>query len=203
MDANQYLSVASYAAAGLALAACAGLRAFLPLFCVGLAGRLGRFELTPGYGWLASDPALVTFGVAVLLETLADKIPIVDHLLDAVQTVLKPAIGTIASAALFVQLPPFLATVVGLVVGGSIATGVHLAKAKIRLFSSLATGTTLNPVLSFAEDLVATVIAAVSLLAPILALFLVALLAGLVFHRVHKRWRPTTSPPAGGTPPPP
>ena len=187
VEPGDYLTLASYAAAGIALAACAGMRAFLPLFVVGLAGRLGRFELSDGYHWLASDPALLVFGVAVVLETLADKIPLVDHALDAVQTVLKPAIGTIAAAALFVQLPPFLATVVGLIVGGSVATAVHLAKAKIRLFSTLATGTTLNPILSFTEDLVATVIAAVAILAPILALLLVAFLAGLLFHRVHKR----------------
>jgi hypothetical protein len=182
--------VVSYAAAGIALAATAGMRAFLPLFVIGVAAKLGRFEISEGYRWLASDAALVVFGIAVIAETLADKIPIVDHALDAVQTVIKPAVGTMAAAAMFVQLPPFEATVVGLLVGGTVATSVHLVKSKVRIASSLTTGTLLNPILSFVEDVVSTVIAAVAILAPLLALLFIALIAGFVFHRLHQRFRP-------------
>jgi hypothetical protein len=187
----------SYAAAGITLAATAGMRAFLPLLVIGLAGRIGRFEISDGYHWLTTDAALITFGVAVIAETLADKVPLVDHALDTVQTIIKPAVGTIAAAALFVQLPPFEATLVGLVAGGTVATVVHLAKAKVRLASSLTTGTVLNPVLSFFEDVISTVVAAVAILAPVLALLFVAAIAGFVFHRVHARWRPGPHPPPG------
>jgi hypothetical protein len=175
------------------------MRAFLPLLVIGIAARLGRFEISEGYRWLSTDAALVVFGIAVVAETLADKIPIVDHALDTVQTVIKPAVGTMAAAAMFVQLPPFEATIVGLLVGGTVATAVHLAKAKLRIASSLTTGTLLNPVLSFVEDVVTTVIAAVAILAPVLALVFVALIGGFVFHQVHKRLRPPPrpTPPSG------
>lgn len=178
----------TYAAAGIALAATAGMRAFLPLLVLGIAARLGRFEISEGYHWLASDMALITFGVAVVAETLADKIPVVDHVLDTVQTIVKPAVGTMVAAAMFVQLSPFHATLLGLAVGGTVATGVHLAKAKVRLLSSLTTGTLLNPVLSFAEDVVSTVIAVVAVLAPLLALAFIAALFGFAFHRLHRRY---------------
>src|SRR5437762_495318 len=69
-------------ATGIALASCAGLRAFLPLFVTGALGRLGWISLSPSFEWLSSWPALVIFGVAVGTEMLGDKIPIVDHLLD-------------------------------------------------------------------------------------------------------------------------
>jgi hypothetical protein len=190
--------VISYAAAGIALAATAGMRAFLPLLVIGIAAKLGRFEISEGYRWLASDAALIVFAVAVIAETLADKIPIVDHALDTVQTVIKPAVGTMAAAAMFVQLPPFEATVVGLLVGGTVATSVHLLKSKVRVASSLTTGTLLNPILSFVEDVVATVVAAVAILAPLLALLFVGLIAGFVFHRLHRRFRP--APPAPTSP---
>jgi hypothetical protein len=199
IDFSQPWVIVSYAAAGIALAATAGMRAFLPLLVIGIAARLGRFEISEGYRWLSTDAALVVFGIAVVAETLADKIPIVDHALDTVQTVIKPAVGTMAAAAMFVQLPPFEATIVGLLVGGTVATAVHLAKAKLRIASSLTTGTLLNPVLSFVEDVVTTVIAAVAILAPLLALAFVALIGGFVFHQVHKRLRPPPrpTPPSG------
>jgi hypothetical protein len=199
IDFSQPWVIVSYAAAGIALAATAGMRAFLPLLVIGIAARLGRFEISEGYRWLSTDAALVVFGIAVVAETLADKIPIVDHALDTVQTVIKPAVGTMAAAAMFVQLPPFEATIVGLLVGGTVATAVHLAKAKLRIASSLTTGTLLNPVLSFVEDVVTTVIAAVAILAPLLALVFVALIGGFVFHQVHKRLRPPPrpTPPSG------
>lgn len=188
VDLTNYWTVLTYAAAGIALAATAGMRAFLPLLVLGLAARLGRFEISEGYQWLASDMALVTFGIAVVAETLADKIPVVDHALDTVQTIVKPAIGTMVAAAMFVQLSPFHATLLGLAVGGTVATGVHLAKAKVRLLSSLTTGTILNPILSFVEDVVSTVIAAVAVLAPFLALVFIGGLFGFAFHRLHRRY---------------
>jgi len=202
LDGMTTWQIATYAAAGIALAACAGMRAFLPLLVLGIAGRMGRFELAQGYGWLSTTPALVLFGVAVVAETLADKVPLVDHALDTVHLVIKPAVGTLVAAALFVQLPPLPATVLGLLVGGSVATGVGLAKTKVRVLSSLATGTMLNPVLSFVEDLVSTVIAAVAVLAPFLALVFIAAIAGYGFHRLHRRWirpqHPGATPPAAG-----
>src|SRR5438046_845153 len=127
MDGMTTWQIATYAAAGIALAACAGMRAFLPLLVLGIAGRLGRFELAQGYGWLETTPALILFGVAVVAETLADKIPLVDHALDTVHLVIKPAVGTLVAAALFVNLSPLPAALLGLLVSVGVATGVGLA----------------------------------------------------------------------------
>ena len=182
--------IASYAAAGVALAACAGLRAFLPLLVVGIAGRFANFQLSEGYGWLTSDGALITFGIAVIAETLADKIPVLDHALDTVGMIIKPAVGTLVAASMFVHLPPFGATLLGLAVGGTIATGVGLAKAKVRVLSSLTTGTMLNPVLSFVEDVTATVIAAVALIAPFLALLFIGAIVVYGVRRLHRAVTP-------------
>lgn len=188
VDFTNYWVVLTYAAAGIALAATAGMRAFLPLLVLGIAARLGRFEISEGYQWLGSDAALATFAIAVVAETLADKIPLVDHALDTVQTIIKPAVGTMVAAAMFVQLSPFHATLLGIAVGGTVATGVHLAKTKVRVLSSLTTGTVLNPILSFVEDVVSTVVAVVAILAPILALVFIAAIFGFAFHRLHKRY---------------
>ncbi len=80
------LAVLAQIAMGLSLAACAGLRAFLPLFVVGAAGRLEWIPLTDSFAWMTSWPALLVFGFAVLTELLGDKFPLVDHFLDALQS---------------------------------------------------------------------------------------------------------------------
>src|SRR5260370_1645180 len=78
---------------GVALAACAGLRAFLPLLLAGILARMGWLDLGPSFQFLASNPALVVFGVAGLVEILGDKIPAVDPAPDALRTPLPPPPG--------------------------------------------------------------------------------------------------------------
>ncbi len=163
--------------AGVSLAASCGLRAFLPPFVVGLAVRLGAtevllgrpLELNPAFAWLSSTPALVVFGVAVVVELVADKVPVVDHALDLVQTLVRPLAGMLVVAANLRDLPPLPAAVIGLVLGGTIAGGVHVAKAKIRLLSTLGTGGAASPVLSGIEDLLSLVGSVLAVLAAVLA----------------------------------
>ena len=96
---------------GIGLAACAGLRAFLPLFVVALAGKLELVTLSDSFAWMASWPALIVFGVAVVAEVLSDKFPIVDNLLDSVQIFVKPIAGALVAATVVEDslggAPPF------------------------------------------------------------------------------------------------
>ena len=179
-------------AMGISLAACAGLRAFLPLLIVGTAGRLDLLPLTRSFEWLESWPALTVFGVAVLAEFLADKFPVVDHFLDAVQTFVKPVAGTILMASVLSDLTPLQATVLGLVAGGSSAGAVHLGMAKLRLASSVTTAGTGNPLVSFFEDVLAFVGTLASLVAPLLML-LVLVLAVVGCWWAYRQWRRSRS----------
>jgi uncharacterized membrane protein len=163
-------------AAGLVLAAVAGLRAFLPLAVLGLAGRLGLIELGPGFSWLSSAPALLTFWSACLAELLGDKIPVVDHALDAVGTVLRPVAGALALAAVTTRLGPLWTTVLAIVVGGGAAGLVHLGKAHARLGSSLLSLGVANPLLSVGEDVLSFGLAILAVLVPVLALALLVLI---------------------------
>lgn len=156
-------------AAGVSLAACAGLRAFLPLFATGVAARLGWMPLSSSFSWLSSTPALIVFGAAVTVELLSDKIPLVDHALDVLHGILKPAAGTVLVASLVTDLTPLQAVVLGILAGGGSAGLVHLAKAKVRVGSSLLTAGLANPFVSLAEDAVAFVGTAAAFLVPLAA----------------------------------
>ncbi len=140
---------------GLALAACAGLRVFLPLFAAGAAARFFDWPLASNVAWLAGDAALVTFGVASAVEIAADKIPALDHALDIAQTFLAPAAGAIVAMSALSDLPPSTALALGIVTGAPIAGGVHLLAAATRVKSSILTLGAGNPVLSVIEDVLA------------------------------------------------
>jgi uncharacterized membrane protein len=179
-------------AAGLVLAAVAGLRAFLPLAVLGLAGRLGLIELGPGFSWLSSAPALLTFWSACLAELLGDKIPVVDHALDAVGTVLRPIAGALALAAVTTRFGPLWTTVLAIVVGGGAAGLVHLGKAHARLGSSLLSLGVANPLLSVGEDVLSFGLATLAVLVPVLALILLALLVFGAYRLVRRLARAAT-----------
>lgn len=197
MNDADALAVTIQVLAGISLAACCGLRAFLPPFVLGLGVRLGLPELVLGgpvvlsdeFSWLASTPALVVFGAAVVAELLADKIPVVDHMLDLVQTLIRPLAGALVVAASLTALEPLPATVVGLVVGGSLAGGVHAAKSNLRFLSTAGTAGVATPVVSFAEDVVATAGSLLAVKAAIVAaslLLLAGAVAGLLALRLRK-----------------
>jgi hypothetical protein len=163
-------------AMGLALAATCGLRAFLPLLSLSALSYGGFFELSDQYSWLGELPALIVLSGAALFEWLGDKVPLVDHALDVVALIVKPVAATLAAASVMTELDPLLATVVGLVAGGSLAGGVHFLKAKLRALSSATTATITNPFLSLVEDFLALVGAILSILAPLLMVLLVTAL---------------------------
>ena len=171
MALHDVLLTATQLAMGFSLAAACGLRAFLPVFLTGLFSRLGYLQLGHGFEWMGSTPALITFGSAVVFELLGDKIPVVDHALDAGGVVVKPLAASLLAASLFTQIDPALASVAGLISGGTMAGSVHVLKAKTRLGSTLVTAGMANPFLSLLEDAMALVATFVALLAPYVAAF--------------------------------
>lgn len=166
-------------AMGFSLAAATGLRAFLPLFAAAVCARTGYVDLAASFDWLASTPALLVFGSAVVFELAGDKIPAVDHALDAAGVLVKPTAATLLSAALFTNVDPVLGAVLGLASGGAVAGTVHLVKAKTRLVSSLVTAGFANPVVSVVEDVASLLAVVVSIVLPVLAAFMALAVLGL------------------------
>lgn len=169
---------------GVGLAAASGLRAFLPLLLAALSARFGWFgvELEGQLAWLSSDAALWALGVAAALETLGDKVPVVDHALDGLSTVVRPAAGAFALFAVSGQVDPVVAGALAVMVGAPTALAVHGAKAGTRAVSTAATGGLGNPVLSFLEDALTAVAVALMLLAPVLVPVLLLLAAYGVYR---------------------
>jgi hypothetical protein len=171
-------------ALAIALAACAGLRAWLPLLLAGAFSRWGLLSLGESFRFLGSNKALVIFAVATALELVGDKIPAVDHALDMLGTVLRPAAGALLAASVLGHVSdPLTAIVLGTAVGAPTALVPHAAKAGLRAASTTLTAGLANPILSFLEDGVTLVLFALAVIVPVLVVALLAITVYFVARR--------------------
>ncbi|MBD3868188.1 MAG: DUF4126 domain-containing protein [Acidobacteria bacterium] len=171
---------------GIGLAASAGLRAFLPLLVVGVAGRVGWVPLSDSFSWLSDWPALCVLAVAVLVEVLSDKFPAVDNFLDMIQVFVKPVAGTILVASVVTDLSPLQTTVLALILGSGTAGTVHVVKAKTRLVSTVSTAGVANPILSVAEDTASLAGSVLSLIVPPVVVLVLVFTLVFVYVQVRK-----------------
>lgn len=156
-------------ALAVALAASAGLRAWLPLLLAGGLARLGVLDLGASFQFLGSNKALFIFAVATLVEVVGDKIPAIDHALDVIGTPLRPAAGALlASSVLGTVSDPLTAIVLGTAVGAPSALVPHAAKSALRAASTATTGGLANPLLSLLEDAISIVTFVAAVLVPVL-----------------------------------
>jgi hypothetical protein len=178
----------------VALAACAGLRAWLPLLLAGALSRLGLLELGASFAFLASDRALVLFGIASALEIGADKVPVLDHALDVISTLLRPAAGALLAASVIDRFAdPLTALALGVAVGAPASLLPHALKSTLRGLSTGLTAGLANPVISILEDVIAVALFILAILVPLGVAVLVLLATLLVTRRLLRR-RPVARP---------
>lgn len=188
MDAHDAALLATQLAMGFALAACVGIRTFLPLLAAGILARLGYVSLGEHFEWMARTPALVVFGSAAAFEILADKVPWLDHALHVAEAFAKPVAGTLIAASVLTQLDPVTAITLGLIAGGTVAGAVQALRGTARVASTALTGGLGNPVLSVFDDAAATVGLALAFVVPVIAAIVVIAVAVLL-ARLYLRGR--------------
>jgi hypothetical protein len=188
MEAAAWTDIVPSVALGIGLAACAGLRAWLPLLLAGAMARAGVIELGTSFRFISSNRALVLFAVATVVEIVGDKIPAVDHALDALSTVLRPAAGSLLAASVMWQISdPLTAVALGVAVGAPSALVPHAAKSLLRAGSTVLTGGLANPILSFLEDAAALVLFVLTVLVPVLVAAALLVVVFLIVRRVARR----------------
>ena len=136
---------------GLGLAAACGFRVFIPLLVMSVASTTGYLELSGGFAWIASIPALTTFAVATVLEIGAYYIPWLDNLLDSVASPAAVVAGVIVSATVITGMDPYLKWTLAVIAGGGIAGAVQVATTGTRGASTVLTAGIGNPLVSTVE----------------------------------------------------
>jgi len=171
------------------LSASAGLNAYIPLLMVGvIAHYTDWFALSEPWDLLANPWVLIVLGILVIIEMLADKIPAVNHVNDAIQTFIRPAAGAIvfaASAKVITDVHPVLALICGLLVSGS----VHAVKSvAVRPVVTATTGGAGNVPVSISEDIFSTVMSFLAIVIPIMVgIFLILMLVLFILWRQRRR----------------
>lgn len=176
MDVSSFAEYLPTLALAIALAASAGLRAWLPLLLAGSLARLGVLELGESFSFLGSNEALLLFGVATVIELVGDKVPAVDHALDVIGTPLRPAAGALLAASVLGTVSdPLTALALGTAVGAPSALVPHAAKTALRTVSTTFTGGLANPILSIIEDLISVLTFILAVVVPVLVVLLLAI----------------------------
>ena len=173
-------------AAGLAWGA--GLRLYAVVFLAGIAGRMGWIELPGSLAYLGNDGVLWVAGAFLLLEFLADKIPMVDSAWDALQTFIRiPGAMVLAWGALGEQgeALQFAAALLG----GSIAGVTHLGKAGTRAIINHSPEPFSSGIASFFEDGLVIGGLWLAMTHPWVFLVLLALFLALLVWLIPKLWR--------------
>ena len=180
---------------GLGLASATGLRTFLPLLMLALAARFEVFgvQLIEQMDWLVSWPAIAALAMATTAEFLGDKVPAIDHGLNAVGYVTRPVAGAVAAGSVFWAVDPAMAAVAGLIVGAPAALAFNAAQTGVRVGSTATTGGLGNPVVSLIEDVLAFLTVIVAFLAPVI-IPLVLLVLAVVVSRLARRIREARAP---------
>jgi len=180
---SELLTGISGIAAAFGLSTSAGLNAYIPLLVVAVVGRLSIvtgwdiLQLRQPWDTLTSWWIIGLLAVLLIVEMTVDKIPAADTVNDAIHTVIRPAAGAIlfaANASIITNIHPALALACGLFLAG----GVHAVKATARPVVTTTTAGMGNPVVSLAEDVLATIVSILSIVIPILmASILILILA--------------------------
>jgi hypothetical protein len=172
---------------GVGLAASCGFRVFVPMLVMSVAAKAGQLDIDGGWNWIASWPAIVCFGVATLAEVGGYCIPWLDNLLDSLASPAAVIAGTVATAACVSDMSPWLQWSTAIIVGGGAAGAVQSVTVAARGASTATTGGIGNPLIAIFELVMSAILSLMAVVAPILALILLATVMFFLVRRFARR----------------
>ncbi|MEO7985310.1 MAG: DUF4126 domain-containing protein [Gemmatimonadales bacterium] len=163
-----------------------GLNLYATVAAAGLFQRFGLIHLPDQLQILAS-PLVIGLAVALfVVEFVADKIPYVDSVWDAVHTFIRPPAAALISYSAFAGGVPEEWRVGAALLAGSVALTSHSAKATTRAAANVSPEPISNWALSSVEDVFAVSLTWLAASHPVITACLVALLVVLAILLI---WR--------------
>lgn len=169
---------------GIGLAASAGFRVFLPLFALSLGTHFGQdlISLNESWQWIGGWPAVITLGIATLVEIIAYYIPVVDNLLDTIAIPVAAVAGTLLMASTLLDMNEVATWALAIIAGGGTAAAVSGTTAATRAVSTGTTAGTGNFVVNTGETAAAAVLSVTSFIWAPLAFVLVLILLYFIYR---------------------
>ena len=172
----------------------AGINLYATVAILGLASRYGWVHLPEQFRVFDNDLVIGAALVLYVVEFVADKVPWVDSMWDAVHTVIRPIGGALIAVATLGDASPTMEGLVALL-GGTLAAGSHLTKAGTRAVANTSPEPVSNWILSITEDVFVVGLGFIALKYPVIAalVVIVAVVLMIVFaawiaHAVKKWW---------------
>jgi len=171
---------------GIGLSASVGFRIFVPFLVLSVFSLLGFVNLSSGFDWIGTYPALIAFGFASLVEIVAYFFPWFDNLLDTIAGPVSIIAGALVMGSVLADFSPLLKWSLAIIAGGGLAGTIQHSTGLLRLTSSTTTGGIANPVISTTEAGASFSLSALSILLPIVAFLLVLFLIIWIVKKFHK-----------------
>lgn len=149
-----------------------GFNLYATVLTLGLLQRFHLVELPGDLGFLGNWWVIGIAGVLYVVEFLADKIPWVDSVWDAIHTFIRVPAGAVLAASAFAHFSPVV-RLAALLAGGSLALGSHGTKATIRATANTSPEPFSNIFLSITEDIFTVGLAALAAFHPVVVLVIV------------------------------
>src|SRR5918995_3151833 len=130
----------------------AGINLYATVAILGLASRYGWVSLPDQFRVFDNDLVIGAALVLYVVEFVADKVPWVDSMWDAVHSVIRPVGGALIAVATLGDASPAVEGLAALL-GGTLAAGSHFTKAGTRVAANTSPEPFSNWALSIAEDL--------------------------------------------------
>lgn len=137
---------------GMGTSWASGINLYATLLVLGLSSANGLIDLPQGLEVLSNPMIIGASGLMYILEFVADKIPGVDTAWDGLHTFVRIPAGAMLAAAAMGEVAPGMEIAAG-ILGGTIATSTHAAKAGSRVIINTSPEPVSNWAASLSEDL--------------------------------------------------
>lgn len=164
---------------GMGSAWLSGLNLYATVLTLGLLQHFHLVTLPGELDFVGQPWVLIVAGVLYLVEFLADKIPLVDSVWDAIHTFIRVPAGAIMAASAFAHFDPAVRAA-ALLAGGTLALGSHGTKASVRAMANTSPEPFSNIALSVVEDFVTIGLAVLAAFHPLVILVIVLIFVVLL-----------------------
>jgi hypothetical protein len=173
----------------------AGINLYATVAMLGLASRYQWVALPDQYRVFDNDWIIGAAIVLYVVEFIADKVPWVDTMWDAIHTVIRPIGGVVIAVTSLGEASPATEVLVGLL-GGTLAAGSHFSKAGTRAIANTSPEPFSNWILSLSEDAFVVSLGVLALKYPeaaavvvIVCSILIVVFAAVMYRAIRRWWR--------------
>ena len=175
---------------GIGLSAACGFRIFIPPLILSIASLSGHIQISHGFEWIGTYPALIAFALATVLEITAYYVPWLDNLLDSIAAPAAIIAGIVMSASVIGGISPFLKWTLAVMAGGGAAGIIQAFTTITRATSSATTGGLANFLVSTVEAIGSIFFSIISILWPILAIMILFVFISFIIMKIASRKKP-------------